>query len=108
MANLLGQPVINIREANTNKPEEYKSLMQTLIEDWRNKWNQGNFPFLYVQLPGFMDVKTTPTESSWAKLRQQQLDLLTVPNTAMAVAIDLGEWNDIHPLNKQDVGKRLA
>ncbi|WP_316771390.1 sialate O-acetylesterase [Pedobacter frigiditerrae] len=95
-------------EANTNKAEEYKSLMQTLIEDWRSKWNQGDFPFLYVQLPGFMETKTTPTESSWAKLRQQQLDLLTVPNTAMAVAIDLGEWNDIHPLNKQDVGKRLA
>jgi sialate O-acetylesterase len=95
-------------EANTSKPEEYKLLMTTLIADWRKNWAQGDFPFLYVQLPGFMDEKTTPSESNWAKLRQQQLNLTAVANTAMAVAIDLGEWNDIHPLNKQDVGKRLA
>jgi sialate O-acetylesterase len=95
-------------EANTAKPEEYKSLMTALISDWRAKWGLGNFPFLYVQLPGFMDEKTIPVESNWAKLRQQQLLLHEVPNTAMAVAIDLGEWNDIHPLNKQDVGERLA
>jgi sialate O-acetylesterase len=95
-------------EANTFKAEEYKSLMTTLVSDWRKHWNQGDFPFLYVQLPGFMENKSTPTESNWAKLRQQQLALSDVTNTGMAVAIDLGEWNDIHPLNKQDVGKRLA
>ncbi|RZL50762.1 MAG: sialate O-acetylesterase [Pedobacter sp.] len=94
-------------EANTNKPEEYKSLMQTLITDWRAQWKQ-NFPFLYVQLPSFMDELKQPSESGWASLRQQQLDLLTMPNTRMAVTIDLGEWNDIHPLNKKDVGERLA
>jgi len=95
-------------EANTGNPSEYEKLMEALITDWRNQWNQGDFPFLFVQLPGFMDEKKIPEESSWASLRQQQLNLLAVANTRMAVAIDLGEWNDIHPLNKQDVGKRLA
>ena len=95
-------------EANTGRSKEYGQVMTTLINDWRNKWGQGDFPFLYVQLPGFMDEKSEPTESAWAELRQQQLQLLTVPKTAMAVAIDLGEWNDIHPLNKKDVGVRLA
>ncbi len=69
---------------------------------------QGNFPFIYVQLPNFMEAQQTPAESNWAALRQAQLNTLSVPNTGMAVAIDLGEWNDVHPLNKQDVGKRLA
>lgn len=95
-------------EANTAKPGEYRSLMETLVADWRKQWGQGDFPFLYAQLPGFMGEKDKPTESSWASLRQQQLNLLAVPATRMAVTIDLGEWNDIHPLNKQDVGKRLA
>lgn len=95
-------------ESNTSKPEEYKSLMETLVADWRKQWGQGDFPFFYVQLPGFMNEKSEPTESNWASLRQQQLNLLAVSNTRMAVAIDLGEWNDIHPLNKQDIGKRLA
>lgn len=95
-------------EANTSKAEEYKELVQTLITDWRSQWKQGEFPFLYVQLPGFMDETNKPLESNWAALRQQQLDLAAMPNTRMAVAIDLGEWNDIHPLNKKDVGDRLA
>ena len=95
-------------EANTGNPTEYKSLMQTLITDWRTKWKKNNLPFIYVQLPGFMDEKNLPVESNWAALRQQQLDLLSTKNTRMAIAIDLGEWNDIHPLNKEDVGKRLA
>lgn len=95
-------------EANTGKAAEYGSLMETLISDWRTQWHQESFPFLYVQLPGYMNTVTTPSESNWAQLRQQQLQLLSVPNTAMAVAIDIGEWNDIHPLNKLDVGRRLA
>ncbi|MEP7144675.1 MAG: sialate O-acetylesterase [Ferruginibacter sp.] len=95
-------------ESNASHPGDYKALMQTLIENWRGVWRQGNFPFIYVQLPNFMEPAPIPAESSWAELRQQQLNTLSVPNTAMAVAIDLGEWNDIHPLNKQDVGKRLA
>ena len=95
-------------EANTNRAEEYAKLQPAQIIDWRNKWKQGNLPFLYVQLPGFMDYNYLPSESQWAGLRESQLRSLSVPNTAMVVAIDLGEWNDIHPDNKKTVGERLA
>jgi sialate O-acetylesterase len=115
--NAMVAPVINYTikgflwyqgEANTNRAEEYAKLQPALIADWRNKWNQKDAPFLYVQLPGFMDYNYLPSESQWAALRESQLKSLSVPNTAMAVAIDLGEWNDIHPDNKKDVGERLA
>jgi len=95
-------------ESNTKKPSEYLALMTTLIADWRVHWHQRNMPFLFVQLTNFMDTHTTPSESSWAELRMAQLKILDVQNTGMAVSIDLGEWNDIHPLNKRDVGSRLA
>ncbi len=95
-------------ESNAGQPAEYASLLPALIADWRGKWQQGELPFLYVQLPGFMDYSYQPSESSWAVLRESQLGALSVPNTAMVVAIDLGEWNDIHPDNKKDVGERLA
>jgi sialate O-acetylesterase len=95
-------------EANTGQPQNYFPLMQALIQDWRIHWKQPALPFLYVQLPGFMDFNYLPSESNWALLREAQLKTLTVPNTGMAVAIDLGEWNDIHPDNKKDVGERLA
>jgi sialate O-acetylesterase len=89
-------------EANTGRAEEYAKLQPAQIIDWRNKWNQGELPFLYVQLPGFMDYNYLPSESGWATLRESQLKSLSVPNTAMAVAIDAGEWNDIHPDNKKN------
>jgi sialate O-acetylesterase len=95
-------------EANSGQPKQYEKLLPALIEDWRAKWGQGPLPFLYVQLPGFMDYNYLPSESNWAMLRESQLNTLSVPNTAMAVAIDLGEWNDIHPDNKKDVGERVA
>jgi sialate O-acetylesterase len=95
-------------EANTGKAEEYARLLPALINDWRSKWKLGNLPFLYVQLPGYMDYNYLPSESNWAMLRESQLKALSVNNTAIAVAIDLGEWNDIHPDNKKDVGERLA
>jgi sialate O-acetylesterase len=95
-------------ESNTSKPNDYAEIMQALIEDWRTKWGIGDFPFFFVQLAIFMESRTEPTESAWAELRQQQLNTLTVPNTGMAVAIDIGNWNDIHPENKIDVGHRLA
>ncbi|MBU0472968.1 MAG: beta galactosidase jelly roll domain-containing protein [Bacteroidetes bacterium] len=94
-------------ESNAWNPDEYFGLLTSLINNWRNKWNEKDLPFLYVQLPNFMEAKEAPTESSWAKLREAQLKALAVPNTGMAVAIDIGEWNDIHPLNKKDVGARL-
>lgn len=95
-------------EANTGKAVEYAKLLPALIKDWRTLWNQGDLPFLTIQLPGFMDYNYLPSESDWAMLREAQLKSLSVPNTALTVAIDLGEWNDIHPDNKKDVGERLA
>lgn len=95
-------------ESNTGNPQEYQKLFPALIADWRQKWNQDDFPFLYVQLANFMEPKNKPSESNWAQTREAQLKTLSVPNTGMAVITDIGEWNDIHPLNKEDVGKRLA
>jgi sialate O-acetylesterase len=95
-------------EGNISHAPEYEKLLPTMISDWRRHWRQGDVPFLYVQLHNFGDVQYLPSESSWAILREGQLKTLSVPNTAMAVAIDLGEWNDIHPDNKKDVGERLA
>ncbi|WP_181305518.1 sialate O-acetylesterase [Rufibacter sp. XAAS-G3-1] len=95
-------------ESNAGNPAEYKKLFPALISDWRSKWQQGNLPFLYVQLPNFMEVNYLPSESNWALMREAALQTLSVPNTAMAVTIELGEWNDIHPDNKKDVGERLA
>lgn len=95
-------------ESNTGRSEEYAKLQPAQIADWRKQWQQGDLPFLFVQLPGFMDVSYLPVESQWAAFRESQLKSLTVPNTAMAVTIDAGEWNDIHPDNKKTVGDRLA
>ena len=95
-------------ESNTGRPDEYVMLQQAMITDWRNKWNIRDAPFLYVQLPGFMDYNYLPAESQWAAFRDAQRKSLAVPNTGMAVAIDLGEWNDLHPDRKKEVGERLA
>ncbi|MEO2062825.1 MAG: sialate O-acetylesterase [Christiangramia sp.] len=97
-------------ESNTGDPEAYKTLFPDMIADWREKWGQQpeDFPFIFVQLANFMEAYDAPTDSNWARLREAQLETLQVPNTGMAVAIDVGEWNDIHPLNKKDVGDRLA
>jgi sialate O-acetylesterase len=95
-------------ESNVGRAEEYKSIMADMIADWRAQFKQGDFPFLMVQLANFLPAKTEPTESGWAELREAQRATLAVKNTALAVIIDVGEWNDIHPLNKQDVGERLA
>jgi sialate O-acetylesterase len=115
--NTMVAPVINYKikgfvwyqgEANTGKPDEYQHLLPALINNWRNLWKQGDLPFLFVQLPNFMEVQYLPSESQWAELRFGQFKSLSVPNTAMAVTIDAGEWNDIHPLEKRVVGERLA
>ncbi len=95
-------------ESNAERAIEYQTALSTLIGEWRNLWGQGKLPFLFVQLPDFMETKTEPSEGGWATLRNQQLKTLSVPNTAMAVTIGLGEWNDIHPLRKKEVGQRLA
>jgi sialate O-acetylesterase len=95
-------------ESNSGRADDYKLILSALINDWRVKWNQGVLPFLYVQLPNFMEMQYLPSESSWAELRDAQLNALSVPNTAMAVTIDVGEWNDIHPLEKRIIGERLS
>lgn len=94
--------------SNSGKPDEYAKLQPAMITDWRSKWKEGDLPFLFVQLPGFGDYNYLPTESQLAEFREAQAKSLSVPNTAMAVAIDLGEWNDIHPDRKKPVGERLA
>ncbi len=95
-------------ESNADRPAEYAKLFPTMIKNWRKQWNQDDFPFLFVQLHNYMESYDYPTESNWALTREAQTNALELQNTAMAVAIDLGEWNDIHPLNKKDVAKRLA
>lgn len=95
-------------ESNTGRYKEYETLFPDLIRDWRAQYNQGDFPFIYVQLANFMAAKAEPSESDWAATREAQRKTLSVKNTAMVVASDIGEWNDIHPLNKQAVGERLA
>ena len=80
-----------------------------MINDWRSCWGQGDFPFLIVQLANFMKPVQQPQESSWALLREAQAQTAAgVSNAGLAVAIDIGEADDIPPRNKQDVGKRLA
>ena len=95
-------------ESNTGNPEEYARLFPEMISGWRRIWNQGDFPFLFVQLANYGLPDDKPGRSGWAELREAQLKTLTLPNTGMAVAIDLGNAMNIHPTNKQDVGKRLA
>jgi len=95
-------------ESNAWRAYQYRTLFPTMIKNWRDKWGQGDFPFLFVQLANFEATSPQPQESDWAELREAQLMTLSMPNTGMAVMIDIGEANDIHPKNKQDVGKRLA
>ena len=115
--NAMVAPVINMKitgilwyqgETNMWNPKPYRKYLPALINDWRNKFHQGVLPFLYVQLPNYQDVDYLPGESNLAELRDSQLSALQVPKTVMAVTIDIGEWNDIHPLDKKDVGERLA
>ncbi len=94
-------------ESNAGRHEEYKELFSSMISNWRNKWNIGDFPFLFVQLANFMEPKEVQPESDWAFLREAQTQTLDLPNTGMAVIIDLGVADDIHPRNKKDVGERL-
>jgi len=95
-------------ESNAGRPMEYRKLFPAMITDWRKHWGEGEFPFLFVQLANFMARKAEPTDSNWAALREAQTMTLALPKTGQAVIIDIGEANDIHPKNKQDVGKRLA
>jgi len=95
-------------ESNAGRAHAYRTLFPTMIQDWRVRWREGHFPFLFVQLANWRARKPQPAASDWAELREAQLMTLAVPDTGMAVTIDIGEADDIHPRNKQDVGERLA
>jgi sialate O-acetylesterase len=95
-------------EGNRGRPQQYRKLFPALIEDWRRLWGQGDFPFLFVQLPGYGRIPAEPMESKTSELREAQAGALALPHTGMAVAIDLGNPADAHPTNKKEVGHRLA
>ena len=95
-------------EANAGRAEEYTSLFSALIQDWRKQFNQGNLPFLFVQLPNLGKDPTEPEQSEWAEEREAQAAALSLPNTGMAVTIDVGEADNLHPHNKLAVGDRLG
>ncbi len=94
-------------EANEDRAEQYGTLFPAMIQDWRNKWGY-EFPFYFVQLANFRAQKLIEPDTRWAFLRESQADALQLAQTGMVVNIDLGEGGDIHPKNKQAVGKRLA
>lgn len=96
-------------ESNASRAYQYRHLFPLMIQNWRDEWQQGDFPFYWVQLADFKDVQAEPQESAWAELREAQtMTLDKLPATGEAVIIDLGEAHDIHPKNKQDVAKRLS
>ena len=95
-------------EANADDPVSYAELFSSLIADWRRRAGRDDLPFLFVQLPLFGEPQANAESSAWARLRQAQASALRLPSTGMAAALDLGEWNDLHPLNKKEVGRRLA
>ncbi|WP_337880788.1 sialate O-acetylesterase [Rheinheimera sp.] len=95
-------------ESNVGACAQYQQRFEQMIHVWRRAWQQPDLPFLYVQLANFLEKTTTPTDSSWAGLREAQRLTQRVPHTAMVVALDTGEWNDIHPVDKRTLGQRLA
>lgn len=95
-------------ESNVGAYQQYEPRFRAMIRQWRAQWQQPDLPFLYVQLANFLQKQPTPQPSSWAGLREAQAAVQTEPNTAMVVAIDTGEWNDIHPVDKRTLGSRMA
>jgi len=95
-------------EQNASDPGDYAAVFKTMVNDWRRRWGLGDFPFLFVEIAGYHAPQKEPSEGGWALLREQQMKSLTIRNTAMASAMDLGAPFDVHPLDKYDVGHRLA
>ncbi len=96
-------------ESNSSRAYQYRHLFPLMIQHWRDEWNQGDFPFYFVQLADFRDPVTDPEESDWAELREAQtMTLDKLSNTGQAVIIDVGEGRDIHPRDKRTVANRLA
>ena len=96
-------------ENNASRAFQYRKAFPLMITDWRKHWKEGDFPFYFVQLAGYNSGNgNSKNGSTWAELREAQALTLSLPNTGMAVTLDIGEEKDIHPKNKQDVGMRLA
>ncbi|SHG40028.1 sialate O-acetylesterase [Dysgonomonas macrotermitis] len=96
-------------ESNTSRYNEYYGIVENMIQNWRDLFGKPELPFIIAQLPNFTQVQSYPTDGNMAHLRDVQLKLSqNIPNVGLTVNIDLGEWNDIHPLNKKDVGYRMA
>ena len=96
-------------ESNSSRAVAYNHLFPLMIKTWRTDWEQGDFPFYWVQLADFSKELAEPQQNSWwAELREAQTNTLALPNTGQAVIIDIGEGRDIHPRNKRTVGDRLA
>lgn len=95
-------------ESNAGQPHLYQPYLELLLDDWRTAWRRPDLPFLLMQLPNFMAKQEQPSESGWAAIRDAQRNVSRQDSySALAVSYDLGEWNDIHPLNKKDMAKRL-
>jgi sialate O-acetylesterase len=95
-------------ESNEYRGYEYRSLFRRMIQDWRQQWGIGDFPFLFVQLANYGSEMSRPGASNWAELREAQTMALELKNTGMAIAIDVGEADDIHPKDKRTIGERLG
>ncbi len=95
-------------ESNKTNAFAYRKLFPALILDWRRLWKSPEMPFYYVQIANYGEVSNQPEESAAAELRESQYLARSLPHTGMAVTIDIGNASDIHPLNKKDVGERLA
>jgi sialate O-acetylesterase len=94
-------------ESNDSQPNDYAHLFRLMIQDWREKCGNRELPFLFVQLPIWKSPSDNNEHSSWAVIREAQASALSLPASGMAAALELGEWNDLHPINKKDVGIRL-
>jgi sialate O-acetylesterase len=96
-------------ETNVERAYQYRELFPLMVKNWRDDWGQGDFPFYWVQLANYLPERNQPGDSAWAELREAQtMTLERLPHTGQAVTIDLGEADNIHPKDKQTVGRRLA
>lgn len=95
-------------ESNAERAYQYRELFPRMIKEWREKWGEGDFPFYFVQLARYKSLKAQPADDSWAELREAQAKALSLPNTGMVVIIETGDSLNVHPKDKQIVGRRLA
>lgn len=95
-------------ESNAGRYEQHSKLFPAMIESWRQLWGDRDLPFYFVQLASYQQRKPQPSDDAWAHMRESQQSALALPRTGMAVTIDIGDANNVHPRNKQDVGRRLA